>query len=91
MWKDKRPPNWVNPFVESETENNYVRLSFSVKGMHVPPEQFKLAEVVFEAGADAMGKAVEEWLQAVETREYDQDVLWHCIRDSDWQEFIGAI
>ena len=36
-------------------------------------------------------KKVTEWLKEVETREYDQQVLWHCIRDQDFQELLKGL
>ena len=35
--------------------------------------------------AIAQAQKLVRWLEAVEAREYDQGVLWHCIRDKDWQ------
>ena len=36
-------------------------------------------------------KKIVNWVKKVEVKEYDQQVLWHCIRDQDFQELLKEV
>lgn len=73
--KSWRPPNWENPYGSSSSDK-VVR----------PIRAYELS--AFEAGADAMHKAVIKWIIEHQKASYSQIIgVGRFINSEDWQEF----